>query len=452
MVYPSPRVATAGGAPGGAGGVTRMLWHRAGLELVALLLLTPLLAAAVASVSEDPAGAYGQWWAAAVGLRYFGIAVLILVEEQSRQRRSWPVETVFQLPWSTRLLRLRCASAGRALAISWLLVMVFVINDHIMPGMFLVHTYTTQVLIEATALLNPAGAAALALPLVALGAAVALLALRVGRVLLAGDTDLPAALPRVGRLRSAASCAAALLVVAVALLIPLAAVASRCASLAAIGESFLTTRAELWHTLWLAVVGGLLCALLAAMLVDRWLACRRRSSVTLVPVILLNLLAPASLLGLGVIALGGYWPLSFVRDSSWPLIVGYVVRFVPVAMLVCYAAWRRESRLPEHAAAVHGLSRWRTLWCVTWPRRRAVILWCAALCALLIGTELDLSVLLVRPGTSTLGVRLYTLMHTAPDSMVSAAALNVVLLVVVAIGLWVALASLRVQMKGGRRS
>ena len=50
---------------------------------------------------------------------------------------------------------------------------------------------------------------------------------------------------------------------------------------------------------------------------------------------------------------------------------------------------------------------------------------------------------MVSPGTTTLGVRLYTLIHTAPDAMVSAAAMNIVLLAIPAIALWAALASSR---------
>ena len=387
--------------------------------------------------------------AAAVGLRYFGIAVLVLGHEFRRHQRTWHAEQVFQLPLRTRLLQLRLAALGKAAVVAWLLVWLTAVNDHVMPRMFLVHTYTTQVLIEAQALLNPAGATGLALPVVAVGAVITLLALRFGRTAWVGEAD--SAPPTGIAPRAVAQLAAAVLVVAVAVVAPLAAIASRCGSFAAVVASFGATKAELRHTLWLAVAGGLLCALLGTVLAQRWLARRRQRRASIVPLVALGLLAPASLLGLGLIELGQYAPLAFVRDSPWLLVVGYVVRFVPVATFLCYAAWRNESALAERAARVHGCSPLRTFMSITWPRRRGVALSCAALCALLIATELDLSVLLVPPGTTTLGVRLHTLMHTAPDAQVSAAAMSIVLLVVLAIGLWLAVASWCRRQTGGRQ-
>ena len=374
--------------------------------------------------------------AAAVGLRYFGIAVLILTCESRRQRLAWPAEQVFRLPLGARLLKLRLAASAKALVVAWLLVALFTVNDHVMSGMFLVNTYTTQLLIESTAMLNPAGAVALAMPMMVAGAAVGLAALQVGPTVLTTDAVAPPPDRRRAPVTAALRACAALPVIVVAVLVPIGAVVSRCGSFDAIVESFAATKAELWHTLWLALVGGALCAVLAAVLAGHWLECRRNRRFTAVPLVLFNLLAPASLLGLGIIELGRCPPLGFVRDSSWPLVAGYVARFAPLATLVCFVAWRRESRLAEHAAVVHGCSSWRTFLRVTWPGRFPVVLWAAVLCAMLIGTELDLSVLLVSPGTTTLGVRLYTLIHTAPDAMVSAAATNVVLLVIPATALW----------------
>ena len=47
---------------------------------------------------------------------------------------------------------------------------------------------------------------------------------------------------------------------------------------------------------------------------------------------------------------------------------------------------------------------------------------------MLIATELEMSVLLSAPGRATLGIRLYTLIHTAPDSTISALTLGMLAL------------------------
>jgi ABC-type Fe3+ transport system permease subunit len=141
-----------------------------------------------------------------------------------------------------------------------------------------------------------------------------------------------------------------------------------------------------------------------------------------------NLAVPPSLVGLGTIALFQTGPLAALRDTRVPLVVGCAARFLPVAVLLLYALWRHESPQAALAARVHGVSAWRTAWRVTWPGRRASVAAAALLAAILIATDLEVSILLAPPGGATLGVRLYTLIHTAPDALVSALALGILLL------------------------
>jgi ABC-type spermidine/putrescine transport system permease subunit II len=56
-------------------------------------------------------------------------------------------------------------------------------------------------------------------------------------------------------------------------------------------------------------------------------------------------------------------------------------------------------------------------------------LWGALLCGLLAATELEMSILLAAPGKATLGIRLYSLIHTAPASTVAALTLGIILLI-----------------------
>ncbi|MCK4625870.1 MAG: hypothetical protein KAV00_11200, partial [Phycisphaerae bacterium] len=86
-----------------------------------------------------------------------------------------------------------------------------------------------------------------------------------------------------------------------------------------------------------------------------------------------------------------------------------------------------------------------------WPRRRASVLAVTVLCGLLIATELEMSILLAAPGEATLGIRLYTLIHTAPDSVVSALTLAILALVGPGIVLFMFLLA-RVQTQRGVRT
>jgi len=368
--------------------------------------------------------------AVALALRYFGIAGLILVDEQRRQERCWPAARLFRPSALASCWHLRLRpGAGPAMA-AWLLVALLAMNDHILPGMLLVSTYGTQVLIEYSALLNPAGAAALAVPAGFVGlvlVALALVAWR--RPVRRGGAAMPAtpSFP-VGRAARAVHAVGAALVLGVAVGIPMAVLAVRAGSIAALSDALAAARTQLWRTAWLATVGAAVATALGVLLAHRWIAGRRTGRWTLAPLVLVNLAVPPSLLAMGLTALFQRPPLDHLADTSWPLVAGYAVRFTPVALLVLYAAWRDQSLLPTQAAQVYRLSPWAAWWHVEWPRRRLGLAAAAVLCGLLVATELEASILLAPPGGSTLGVRLYTLIHTAPDQVVSALAVDLLLL------------------------
>ena len=151
--------------------------------------------------------------------------------------------------------------------------------------------------------------------------------------------------------------------------------------------------------------------------------------------VLLNLAAPASVVAIGVVTLTSRGPLRWLDGTMWPLVFACVARFLPVVALLLLVLWRDESDVTEQAGQIHGVGFWRRTWRLSWPRRRLSLLTAAVLCAVLVATELEMSVMLVPPGDSTLAVRLYTLIHTAPDRVVSALTLCLFLLAAAGIAL-----------------
>ena len=106
--------------------------------------------------------------------------------------------------------------------------------------------------------------------------------------------------------------------------------------------------------------------------------------------------------------------------------MAYIVRFLPVATLGLYAMQKHAYCGRDAAGAVHGVKPWRRAIFIDWPRWREPVFAVTVLCALFIATELEMSILLAAPGQATLGIRLYTLIHTAPESMVSSLTLGIV--------------------------
>jgi len=377
---------------------------------------------------------YTVWGAAgALALRYFGLGAVVLAPAYRRLAAGWAAERVFRLPPAARTVHLRLRPALGPTAAAWLIVLLFAMNDHIMPGMFLISTYGTQVLVQYQALLDPRGAAALAVPMagaaVGIGAAVLALGRQTWRRAEEGAGGPPPAASRAGRAAGVAAVAAGL---GLALAVPVAVLGRRAGSGAAVAEALASAREQVWQTLLVASAAGGLGVALASMLAVGWLAARRRGSWSLAPLVLVNLAVPPSLPAIGLIHLAQRGPAA-LADTSWPLVAAYLVRFVPAGALLLYALWRGEPAEPVAAARVHGLSWGRTAVRVLGPRHGRTLAGVALVVALLVATELEMSILLAPAGGSTLGVRLYTLLHTAPEAMTAALALGLLVLAAPAI-------------------
>ena len=129
-----------------------------------------------------------------------------------------------------------------------------------------------------------------------------------------------------------------------------------------------------------------------------------------------------------MIGLSSYWPVKLMRDTDALMVAAYAVRFVPLAALLLFIAGLRRPELPAITARLYGVPWWRRIQSIHWPAWRGALGAAAVLCALLIATELETSLLLAPAGSSTVGIRLYTLIHTAPDGQVSAAAVAILVM------------------------
>lgn len=368
--------------------------------------------------------------AGATGLRYFGIAALILANVRISGASSRAAESIFGLSWRERLRLKLSALVAPIIATSGLLL-ILVFSDHILPGLFLIHTFGTEVLIQYNALMNPAGAAALAIVPAALSLAVAMIVLRLfgrGSWALSRDDS--------GPHHNGRAWPVALIAIAIAVGVPMTGLVVRAANWSNLTTSFAESRPEAFHSVWLSTIGAALTLLVSIPLA---LSARRSASVWS---LLLNIVVPGSLLALGLIMLFSPRPLQGILDTELPLILGYMARFTPVIVLVLFLAWMRISPLSTLAARLHRVSWFDRIASIELPPRVPALVVSMGLGALLIAAELDISLILVRPGPTTLGVRLYTLIHLAPDAVVSALAVDTLLLVIGVVILFLALQAL----------
>lgn len=392
----------------------------AALACVPLAAPSSLLASAWI-VALGRTGPLGDWVtvfdkpvaAGAVGLRYVGIAALIFAAHQAG---SGPAARLYPLRRAWWWLGIRPAIAPALAAFAVLFILCGA--DHIMPSMFLVHTYGTQVLIQYNALQDLPGTAALALPMLVPATVAVMVILWIVRPRRVTERNNP----------DKVSVWLGILVLLVAVGVPMSAIVWRTGSWSAFADSFVQMRPEAIRTFRLAASGALVCTLIGWALASCWLHRRKADRWSPAPLALLNLAAPPSMLGLGLIDLSSRWPLSLLRDTQGLMVAAYAVRFAPLAALLLFVAGLRRSELPGIAARLYGVSWWGRMKHIHWPVWRGSLAAAVILCALLIATELETSLLLVPAGGGTVGIRLYTLIHTAPDQQVSAAAVAILVL------------------------
>jgi iron(III) transport system permease protein len=127
--------------------------------------------------------------------------------------------------------------------------------------------------------------------------------------------------------------------------------------------------------------------------------------------------------------------LARLDDSLLPLGLAYVIRFAPLVALLAEHRLRRVPHDLMDAARLESdrfLAAWRA-W--AGPALGPVALTGFLLSASLIMGESGATMILIPPGTTTLSVRILTLMHYAPTSQVSALCLLMALPALAAVGL-----------------
>lgn len=153
---------------------------------------------------------------------------------------------------------------------------------------------------------------------------------------------------------------------------------------------------------------------------------------------LLAFVAPAALLGVGLIALWNRPGTQFVYGSLGIIVVGYVARYGVIGIRTMAVAAAQSPLSFEHAAAAFGAGYARRLLRIVLPLHGRVLgsAWLLALIFCL--RDLETSVLYYPPGLEPLAVRIFTLEANGPEAVVAGLALLHVALTasLLAAGMW----------------
>jgi iron(III) transport system permease protein len=176
---------------------------------------------------------------------------------------------------------------------------------------------------------------------------------------------------------------------------------------------------------WTTIISGTTATLAVALgALLAWLArCGGLRAWPASAVAAVGLSVPGPLVGLAVIWLldreqppGLVW--LYDRTIAAP-VLALVVRVLPLALLLCWCAWRSLSQDVLDSAACDGAGPWAQFRRVAMPQRWAALgsAWLAAF-AVAAG-DLSCSILVVPPGMTTVSIRVFGLVHAGVDQHVA---------------------------------
>jgi iron(III) transport system permease protein len=328
-----------------------------------------------------------------------------------------PARRVF---WRITLPLMSPAIAAAALAI-----FVLALSEFGVPGLLRVRVFTTEVFTAFAAFYDFGAATALAVPLLALAlvAGVALKLVIGDRVLTTRRSLNPAPAIHLGRWR-VPTMALLAMIFSLAVLLPLAVLAIETRSMVWLGVAASGSAAAIVNSIALAGAAATVIVSVAVMLGH---ATARASSVRrgfAEMALLVAFAVPGTVVGVGLIGLWNRQGLAGVVYTSPAIIlIAYLARFTPIAILMLAAGARQLPRSSEEAAEIAGAGWGRTFTRIVLPQMRSALVAAWVVSFILAFGELGATVLVAPPGESTLPVRIYTLIANAPPGQVAALAL-----------------------------
>jgi iron(III) transport system permease protein len=310
----------------------------------------------------------------------------------------------------TVLRRVTLPALRAPLAASALLVALYALSDFGVVSLMRFNALTRAIFVQYKTLFDRTGPAVLALLLVAFAAVVLVLEVRAaGRVAPARGAAAAARAPapvELGRWRWAAAgfCG---LVVAVALVLPVAVLSVWAARSESVGAAFDNLVGPALNSLGVAALGAVvttLCALPVAILAvrhrTRWARAMERATYAA------NAL-PGVVVGLALVFFAARY-VNPLYGTLTVLVAAYVVRFLPQALAGSRSALGRVDPRLEDASRGLGRGQLSTLWSITLPLVRPGLLAGTTLVFLSIMKELPATLLLRPIGFETLATEVWT--------------------------------------------
>jgi iron(III) transport system permease protein len=322
------------------------------------------------------------------------------------------------------LRRITLPLAAPSVFAAALMIFVLAVSEFGVPGLLQVRVYTTEVFTAFAALYDFSRAILLTIPLLLLCLVVAAVAAAlIGERLVTTRRTAGTRPAQFDEWRRSAAIAA-MAVLAVALVLPLAILIREALEARALWVVLAGSGRAITNSLLLATIGAT-----AVVGVAVWLGYARaraggRTGHAADILFIVMFAVPSTIVGVGLI---GVWNrpgvLGAVYGTDAMLLLGYLARFVPIAALALAASTRYVPVSQEEASSVSGAGWIRTMWRIVFPQIRLALITSWVIVFVLAFGELGVSILVAPPGEATLPIRIYTIIANTPPSHVAALAL-----------------------------
>lgn len=182
----------------------------------------------------------------------------------------------------------------------------------------------------------------------------------------------------------------------------------------------------------LSVLAGLICTILGLAIGTIVTRTRARSNAGLHTLAMLPQAIPGLVIAVGWLIIA---PRIGLFNTPWLILCAYVMSFVALVVQSVSAPLRATPLTAEEAARISGASRLRALFDISWRMAVPAALAGGTLVTLTAVRELTISVLLLSPGSQTLGVSIFSLQQAGAYNAASALSLIVTLVGLVGLGL-----------------
>lgn len=293
------------------------------------------------------------------------------------------------------------------------IVLIFSINDYGLPALFLRSSYILDLFSQYSATGNSKEVFVMALPFIAVSAVLAMIAVNsISKISIRYRLKQSNSIYLLKSALLYFISVLALLILFVQFITPIGEIFfSAFSSRFALDKGSLES---LKFTLEIAIVSSV-ATIPFAWFIAEYL--HRNFSYTIWIAILISFSLSPTLTGIGSIYLLGSVGGNFIYNGKMLLIFGYIIRLMPISILLIYLAIRNSNQLVWDMARVYQYG-WKL-----WFKIRFFQIWAAVFAALIICfslvlSDIELSLLLSPPGMTSVGVRLFNYLHYGASEQV----------------------------------